>query len=259
VIYYPGAMQDETVVAEFTQQAESFNTSAVAWATETLDGLVDLAAPQASERWLEAACGPGIVARKLAPRVREVLGVDMTPAMVEVARREAAAAGLANATFAVGDATALDLPDASLDGAIARFTLHHVPVPGRLVGELARVVRPGGHVVLADHLAAADLDASAWAHELERLRDPSHWASLSHARARQLGQQAGLELEQEQVMPILLDFDEWLRRGSGASTAAAQIEWVLAERPEGVECFRISERDGRRVLELQMWMARWRR
>jgi SAM-dependent methyltransferase len=252
-------MQDETVIAEFSQQAESFNASAVAWAAETLDALVDLAAPKAGERWLEAACGPGIIARKLAPRVREVLGVDMTPAMVDVARREAAAAGLANAMFAVGDATALELPDASLDGAIARFTLHHVPAAGRLVAELARVVRPGGQIVLADHIAAADPDAAAWAQELERLRDPSHWASLSLTRARALAAQAGLELEAERVFPIRLDFEEWLTRGSGSVTAAAEIEWVLAERPEGVECFRISEHDGCRMLELQMWMARWRR
>jgi ubiquinone/menaquinone biosynthesis C-methylase UbiE len=252
-------MQEQAIVSEFTQQAESFNTSAVAWATDTLDRLVDFAAPQSGERWLEAACGPGIVARKLAPRVGEVRGVDMTPAMVEIAQREAAKAGLANVSFAVGDATALDLPDAELDGAIARFTLHHVPAPRRLGGELTRVVRPGGHVVLADHLAGIDPDEAAWAHELERLRDPSHWASLSLARARALAERAGLELLDEQVFPILLDFEEWLKRGSGSTTAAAQIEWVLAERPGGVECFQISERNGRRVLELQMWMARWRR
>jgi SAM-dependent methyltransferase len=188
-----------------------------------------------------------------------VLGVDMTPAMVEVARREVAAAGIGNATFAVGDATALDLPDASLDGAIARFTLHHVPVPGRLLQELARVVRPGGCIVLADHLAADDAEAAAWAHDLERLRDPSHWASLSVGRARAIAERAGLRLEQERIFPIVLDFEEWLRRGSGSTTAAPQIEWVLSERPEGVECFRISERDGQRQLELRMWMTRWRR
>jgi ubiquinone/menaquinone biosynthesis C-methylase UbiE len=252
-------MQDETVVAEFTQQAESFNKSAVAWATDTLDGLVDLAEPKQDERWLEVACGPGIIARTLAPRVHEVHGVDLTPAMVDVARREAAAAGLTNATFAVGDATALDLPDASADGAIARFTLHHVPVPGRLVEELARVVRPGGHVVLADHAASADADAAAWAQEIERLRDPSHWTSLPIARLRALAERAGLQLEQEAAFPIVLDFEEWLQRGSGAATAAAEIEWVLAERPEGVDGFRLSERNGRRLLELHMWMTRWRR
>src|SRR6187399_2222216 len=143
---YARQMQDERLVGEFTHQAESFNRSQAANARETLEALVDLAAPQPGERWLEAACGPGVVARALAPRAGAVHGVDLTPAMVELARREAAR--LENVSFSVGDATALADPDSAYDGAIARFTLHHVPVPARLVEELARVVRPGGAVVL---------------------------------------------------------------------------------------------------------------
>lgn len=252
-------MQDETIIAEFTQQAETFNASAVARAPETLDELVRLAAPQASERWLEVACGPGIISRKLGPLVREVHGVDMTPAMVELARREAAKAGLDNATFAVGDATALDLPAASMDGAVARLTIHHVPVPSRLFAELARVVRPGGRIILADHIADADADAAAWSQEIERLRDPSHWACLTLTRLRALGKQAGLGLEHEEVFPMLLDFEDWLRRGSGGLGARRLIERALAERPERADVFQIIEREGRRVLKVEMWLARWRR
>lgn len=250
-------MHDERIVAEFSHQAETFNRSAVARATETLDDLARLAAPDPSERWLEVACGPGLVSRALAPHVREVLGVDITPAMVEVARREAAAAGQSNVTFAVGGATALELPDASFDGAVARFTIHHVPVPGRLVEELARVVRPGGGVVLADHIADDDADAAAWSQEVERLRDPSHWASLPLERLRELGEQAGLRLEEEHVVPIELDFEDWLQRGSGGA-AAPVIERALAMRPGGTDCFQLGGQKGRRVLGLKMWLARWR-
>lgn len=252
-------MQDETIIAEFTQQAEAFNASAVARAPETLDELVRLAAPRPDERWLEAACGPGVVSRKLAPRVREVHGVDLTPAMVEVARREAEAAGLSNATFAVGDATALGLPSASVDGVVARFTIHHVPVPIRLFEELARVVRPGGRIILADHLGDADPDAAAWSQEIERLRDPSHWACLPRVRLRELADGAGLELEHEELFPMVLDFEDWLQRGSGGPGARALIERALLERPDRAECFEVVERDAGRVLRLRIWPASWRR
>jgi SAM-dependent methyltransferase len=252
-------VQDEAIIAEFTRQAETFNASAVARAAEIVDALVRLAAPQATERWLEAACGPGIISRKLAPHVREVHGVDMTPAMVDLARREAARAGLRNATFAVGDTTQLDMPTASMDGAVARFAIHHVPVPSRLFAELARVVRPGGRIILADHVADADADAAAWSQEIERLRDPSHWACLTLTGLRALGQHTALELEHEQVFPMVLDFEDWLERGSGGPGAGRVIERALAERPDRADAFQVLERDGRRVLKLRMWLARWRR
>jgi SAM-dependent methyltransferase len=223
-----------------------------------LDALVELAQPDPSERWLEAACGPGIISRALAPRVQSVLGVDTTPAMIEVARREAH--GLAGVSFATGDATALDLADGTFDGAVARFALHHIPVPGRVFSELARVVRPGGKVVLADHLADDDADTQAWALELERLRDPSHWATLTVSRLHELGQAAGLALDAERIVPLRMDFDDWLARGSGGTRAAALVQRVLAERPNGSESFRVTkEPSGSRVLEVRLWLARWRR
>ena len=199
------------------------------------------------------------MSRALAPHVGEVLGVDLTPAMIEIARREAAAAGVDNARFALGDATALDAPDASFDGAIARFTIHHVPLPARLIEEMARVVRPGGHVVLADHLADDDPEAAAWAGEIERLRDPSHWASLPLARLRALAAAAGLEPDQETVVPLALDFEGWLERGSGGPGARALIERALAHPPAGAECFRVLDGGERRELALRMWLSRWRR
>jgi SAM-dependent methyltransferase len=246
-------MQDERLVGEFTHQAESFNRSQAANARETLAALVDLAGPGPDERWLEAACGPGVVARALAPRAGSVRGVDLTPAMVELARREAA--GLENVSFTVGDATALADADGSYDGALARFTLHHVPVPARLVEELARVVRPGGAVVLADHLLDEDPAAAAWSQELERLRDPSHWASLPLERVRALGADAGLALEAEEICELALDLGEWLERGSGTAVARPLLERLLAAPPASAERFVI--RDG--TLVMTWWAARFRR
>jgi SAM-dependent methyltransferase len=246
-------MQDERLVGEFSHQAESFNRSQAANARETLQALVDLAGPRPGERWLEAACGPGVVSRALAPRTGSVEGVDLTPKMVELARREAA--GIANVTFEVGDATSLEHEDGSFDGALARFTIHHVPVPARLVEELVRVVRPGGAVVLADHLLDEDPGAAAWSQELERLRDPSHWVSLPLDRLRALGAAAGLELEAEEITPLSLDFGEWLERGSGTAGARPLIERLLASPPATAERFVVRDR----TLVMTWWAARFRR
>jgi ubiquinone/menaquinone biosynthesis C-methylase UbiE len=243
----------------FTNQAASFNASAVANASEILEAILEQTRPQPGERWFEAACGPGVVSRRLAASAGSVHGVDATAAMIEIARSEAAAAELDNVTFEVGDATATGLADAGFDGAVTRFSVHHIEVPSRLFAELARVVRPGGTVAILDHLADPDADARSWAQEIERLRDPSHWASLSDTRLRELGRDAGLDLAHQERFPFELDFDDWLQRGSDSQAVRDLIELSLAGRPEGTDCFSVTIKPTGRVLRLQMWLGVWRR
>jgi SAM-dependent methyltransferase len=245
------------LIGEFTHQAETFAASTAARSPRTLDELLRLAAPRAGQRWLEVACGPGIISRRLAGEVAAVHGVDVTPAMIDVARREAAAAGIANVTFALGDATELEQSDGAFDGVITRFSLHHIPAPGRVLEEMARVARPGGAIVVADHLADEDADAAAWSQEIERLRDPSHWACLNLGRLRRLGRPAGLTLRDEVQLGLELDFDDWLARGSGGAGARDVIAGLLADPPAGARCFSVQERDGRRMLGLRLWAGRW--
>jgi SAM-dependent methyltransferase len=252
-------MYEDSIRAEFTHQSESFALSPAMSATETLGALLDLVPADAAARWLETACGPGLIARSLAHRVGSIRGVDLTPAMVERAREGARAERLDNVEFGVGDATSLEFDEASFDGAVTRFSLHHIPLPQRVVAEMARVVRPGGWVIIGDHISDPDPVAIAWHEEIERLRDPSHWACLSQARLRALGSGAGLALDAEQLIDLDLDFEEWLARGSGGRRAAELIERCLAEAPPDAESFRVLGEGGNRRLRLRYWLSRWKR
>jgi SAM-dependent methyltransferase len=254
-------MHRDVVVNEFSHQSQTFDRAAVMSSAEALGALLDLLPAGAAGRWLEVACGTGVVARALAGRVDEVVGIDLAEAMLAVGRGEARSAGLENVRFEAGDATALEVADASFDGAVTRFSLHHIPVPGRVIAELARVVRPGGWVILADHVTEQDGAAAAWHQEIERLRDPSHWSCLTPVRIRALAERAGLECDEEQLIPFALDFDEWLTRSSAGASAdvADLISFCLAERATGTPSFRVLERDSRRQLELAYSLTRWRR
>lgn len=253
-------MHADTIVSEFTHQAATFNASPVMSSAETLQTLVDLIPSAEDQRWLEVACGPGLISRALARHVASVRGIDITEAMVELARREARAAGLKNAEFSLGDATALPFDDASFHGAVTRFSLHHIPVPGRCVAEMARVVRPGGWVVLGDHVTDPDQEAAAWHQEIERLRDPSHWACLTPKQLRSLAERADLTLAEERLIPVSLDYEEWLTRGSGGPTMRELVGRALAERPEGCDAFRPGrDPSGKPTLHLRYWLSLWRR
>jgi SAM-dependent methyltransferase len=79
-----------------------------------------------------------------------VLGLDLTEAMREKLRANAAAAGAANVTVLAGNAEAIPLPDASVDVVTSNGVLNLVPDKARAIGEVARVLRPGGWLQLAD-------------------------------------------------------------------------------------------------------------
>lgn len=243
---------------EFAYQAESFARSPGMSLAETLDALVELVPADPEARWAELACGPGIVARAMAPRVASVQGYDLTPAMVEKARSEAAAAGARNVAFEFGDATALDLPDDTFDGAVTRFSLHHIPAPVRVLEEMRRVVKPGGLVVVADHVTDDDGAAAAWHEQVERLRDPSHWACLTPSRLAALGERAGLDPDLDRIVPFEIDFGEWLGRGSGGPANAELIERLLGEAPATVASFVVTGEGEGRPLALRNSLHRWR-
>jgi SAM-dependent methyltransferase len=243
---------------EFAHQAESFAHSRGMSLAETLGVVVDLVPVDPEARWVDLACGPGLVARAMAPRVASVRGFDLTPAMVEKARSEAEAAEVENVDFEVGDATALDLPDGSFDGAITRFSFHHIPAPGRVLAEMRRVVRPGGWVVVSDFVTDDDAVAAAWREEIERLRDPSHWALLTPSRIEALAERAGLVPDDRREVPFAIDFEEWLNRGSGGPANAGLIERLVGEAPAGVTSFVVSGEGAERTLGYRNSLHRWR-
>jgi SAM-dependent methyltransferase len=252
-------MYEESIRDEFTHQTDSFARSAVMTMAETLDAVVEVVPADPEARWLETACGPAAVGRAVAARVGSVHGVDLTPAMVEKAGAEAAAHGVENIEFSLGDATALEFEDASFDGALNRFSLHHIPVPQRVLEEMARVVRPGGLIVVSDLMGEDDREAAAWREQIERLRDPSHWACLTPSSLRAVAAGAGLVLDREELVPFQLDFDDWLRRGSGGDATAPLIERLVAEVPAAAQRFRVVEEAERRQLALVNSVSRWRR
>lgn len=95
---------------------------------------------------VEVGSGPGATAAYLAGHGLRVSGVDLSPAMVEIARSRHPGIG-----FRVGDLRALDLDDASLAGLVSWYSLIHIPEPDRpaAVAEFGRVLRPGGYLLLA--------------------------------------------------------------------------------------------------------------
>ena len=94
---------------------------------------------------LDAGCGTGRYSTMLADRGHEVIGVDQSGAMLDIARKK-----LPSADFRGGDLTALPLPGCSVDAVVCALALVHVPDVASALREFARVLRPGGRLIISD-------------------------------------------------------------------------------------------------------------
>jgi len=105
-------------------------------------------------RVLDVGVGTGLELPMFAPHVR-IVGVDLSEPMLDIARKRVAQKGLANVEdLRVMDAMNLEYPDASFDAVVAPYVVTVVPDPRRTLEEMARVTRPGGEIVIVNHIGA---------------------------------------------------------------------------------------------------------
>ncbi len=142
---------------------------------------------QATGAVLEVAIGTGLNLG-LYPADIRLTGVDFSPAMLDQARDRARQLGR-NVDLAEGDAHALAFPDNSFDTVVCTFSLCAIPDDGQAVAEMRRVLRPGGLLLLADHIAGSAWPTQAVQWLLERITIPlggEHFRRrpLEHVRAQ---------------------------------------------------------------------------
>jgi SAM-dependent methyltransferase len=149
--------------------------------------------PRAGERWLDVATGTGAVAIRAARAGAEVVGVDITPALLEQARADAEGLPI---RWDEGDAQDLPYEDASFDVVASCFGAIFAPDDEAVARELARVCRPGGRLGLTAWRASPELDAvyEVAAAGREGGPDPTQWSDEAHVHGL-LGGAFDLELE----------------------------------------------------------------
>jgi ubiquinone/menaquinone biosynthesis C-methylase UbiE len=204
--------QKESVEKQFAAVAANYASHPVMTSGPELGRMVELGVKSGTERVLDLGCGAGHTALAFAPRVAEVIAVDLAEAMLAQGRRLARERGIGNVDFRLGDVERLALPDASFDVVTSRFSAHHYLAPERALAEAVRVLRPGGTFLLVDSVAPEAHGCDTYLNAIEVLRDPSHVRDHRVSEWEAMFSAAGLTPVLCERWGLELDFDSWVER-----------------------------------------------
>jgi SAM-dependent methyltransferase len=219
----------DTVVDQFTRQALAFASAPAIRDEETLRLLVALSGAGPDDTVLDVACGPGLVACAFARVTREVTGIDLTPAMIDLARRLQDEKGLQNLRWRIGDVLPLPFHDGSFTVVVSRYSFHHFEDPRAVLAEMARVCSPGGRVLVADVVASSDPAKAAVYNRMERLRDPSHVRAMPLEEIERLFHAVGLPEPSRTFYRLDVDLEGVLSRSAPVPGGAEEVRRMFLE------------------------------
>lgn len=249
---------EQTVQHQFDPRAEAYLTSAVHSHGPDLERAKKLAAhgvPSGSQA-LDIGCGGGHLSFALAPHVARMVAFDPSPGMLAGVSRMAAARGLHRIETCQGQAESLPFADSSFDLVCTRYSAHHWTRLPAAMKEAARVLAPGGHVLIIDTLGHQDALVDTFMQCIELLRDASHVRNRSLTEWRSLLQSAGLEELEHAGWPTRLDFLSWVERMRTPADRVAVIRSMQEAAPQEVRKALRVEADGSFTIETGLFWLR---
>jgi 2-polyprenyl-3-methyl-5-hydroxy-6-metoxy-1,4-benzoquinol methylase len=213
----------------FDGQAAQFERAPVQTNQGALERLVAFAGLPSGTRVVDAGCGPGLVAEAFLAAGCNVHGFDLSAEMVARARARNASFG----TRAVFEQRSIYDVNEVFDAAVSRYVMHHSPDPAAFVRQQVRLLRPGGVLVLCDHLTDPEPSRAEWHREIERLRDRTHTKNPTGGELVDLFAAEGLTDVRMEEEAFDLDFDEWFDRGTPAAAKATVRKILLSGTARG--------------------------
>jgi ubiquinone/menaquinone biosynthesis C-methylase UbiE len=243
------------------------------WSPLLAEAFIAFAGVTEGDEVLDLGCGTGSLALTLAAHsaARRILGVDVAAPYIAYARQRSADPRL---TFRIGDGTALDLADASVDRAFSLLALNFMAAPARAIAELRRVTRPGGVVAAAvwDFSGGLVYQRIFWdtaaALDAEAARARARHFSSPLTRAGELAaalRAAGLREVAEEALTIRMNYadfaDYWQPIANAPGPVGDYIKRLSADRLETLrgalaEAYGSGQADGPRSMAATAWAAK---
>lgn len=250
-------LKKQAVQEQFGSHAQSYVTSVIHARGIDLGEMVSWLEPSRDDAALDIATGGGHVANALSPAVQQVVALDLTRPMLDVAQAHSRSLGLDNILYVIGDAEYLPFADASFELVTCRIAPHHFPHPQHFIREVVRVLKPFGRFALTDNVAPKDEEAARFLNEVEQMRDPSHVQDLPVSVWKEWLEQAGLTVVREKKWTKVFPFPEWVARTADVEEQRQAVEQLLLSAGEAFSAqFDIRIERGRvQSFVCEQWLA----
>jgi ubiquinone/menaquinone biosynthesis C-methylase UbiE len=212
---------------QFGKHSQSYAKSSALSNQENLGHIIELTAPSGNDRLLDVATGIGFLAIEFAKHVHEVVGIDFTDEMLAIAKQYRIDESVGNVTFETADVESLPFGGSSFDIVSCRFAFHHFLHPETAISEMARVLRPGGKIVISDISSPEDKAKSEYQNEMERIRDPSHVKHYPTSKILQMLEDHGFDILYAEDWPMDFGFDEWISMSEPDASSVKRVKEMM--------------------------------
>lgn len=191
--------------------------------------LISISGVARTDLVMELACGNGNTTVGFAERCGRAIGIDVLDEPLQAARKTAAERQVKNVDFTVSEVEQLSFAADIFNGAVCRFSFHHFVNPARVFSELARVVAPGGWMVIADMVASEDPIKADLHNRMERLCDPTHSRTLAASEFERMFTEHGLRVALKVERDARLTLEDWIRFGGAPPENAGKLRQMARE------------------------------
>ncbi|AZS15431.1 class I SAM-dependent methyltransferase [Paenibacillus lutimineralis] len=218
------------IVKEFKKQAKDFSNQTLSMNNQDyIKWMIRSLQLNKQMKVLDVAAGTGILSRAIAPYVDRVVSVDISEAMIEEGITQNDLQGINNIEYIHGHVEQLPFEEDTFDLVISRFAFHHFLNPLLVLTEMTRVCKSQADVAVIDMISDEDETLSEQYNYYERLRDPSHTLALTKTQFMDYFNQAGLEIQTEDVLQVPVNVNSWLTLTKTEDKIAQHIKTSLQQ------------------------------
>jgi ubiquinone/menaquinone biosynthesis C-methylase UbiE len=246
----------EIVKKQFDIQAQNFSNWSVTRNEEYMQAYFKFIDFQKGDELLDVACGTGEFSVFCARRIKGAHGIDISEGMIELAKKQASAAGLTNVTFECHDVEHIPCANGSFSVVQCRSAFHHMDDYPRVFEEMLRCCRPDGRLAVQDIMAYEDPWVNSFFEALEKEVDVSHNSTLHRQEIVNLFDRNQVEVIRSMVVEIELNFCEYLSHAHQSKSSLKKIGDLLEAglQDSGISRFLYMNEDNEPVIKRAVFL-----